>query len=285
MNIIDLSAEMLSAFDSDRFDIEKWKSYMDASLPGAKEMCLEDMRETINAGFSWENDFMPVLNHVIRDEEKRDKTVETFRSITEHLNERIIKVFRKTVDVDLILYLGLCNGAGWVTSVDGKPSVLFGIEKIMELNWCDKNSMTGLIYHEMGHVYQDQYGVLHREFESSPDNFLWQLFTEGVAMVFEQEIVGDSEYFHQDINGWKTWCDDHADLIKRSFSDDMADMTSENQRYFGDWVSFEGYGDTGYYLGCRFVRFLLDHDPFDRIILYDIQEVKEGFDRFLHLSF
>jgi hypothetical protein len=62
----------------------------------------------------------------------------------------------------------------------------------------------------------------------------------------------------------------------------MKNMTRENQRYFGDWVSFEGYGDTGYYLGARFIRFLLEYDTFDRLILYRIQEVKDGFDRFSH---
>ena len=284
MNVLNTSAEMLSAFDSEGFNIEKWKSYMDVSIPGAKEMCLDDLKETINAGFSWEDDFLPVLNAVILDKEKRDLTIELFNSITEHLNERIINVFHKTVDVNLILYLGLCNGAGWVTPVDGKPSVLFGIEKIMELNWCDKKSMTGLVFHELGHVYQDQYGILHREFELSSDRFLWQLFTEGIAMVFEQEIVGDPEYFHQDNNGWKSWCDEHAELIKQSFNDDINSMTSYNQRYFGDWVSFNGYGDTGYYLGARFVRFLLKHDSFDRMLLYGIQEVNDGFERFLQFK-
>lgn len=282
MNILNTSDEMLSAFDSDHFEIEKWKSYMNTSIPGAKEICLSDMQETMNAGFSWQNDFLPVLNSVVRDEVKRNKTIESFCRVTEHLDERIIERFQKTVDVDLILYLGLCNGAGWVTSINGKNTVLFGIEKIMELNWCDTDSMIGLIVHELGHVYQAQYGVLHRKFDSLSDTFLWQLFTEGVAMVFEQEIVGDPEYFHQNNNGWKQWCDEHVALIKQSFRADVSSMTQKNQRYFGDWVSFEGYGDTGYYLGACFVRFLLDSDCFDHIILYGIQEVREGFERFLH---
>ncbi len=281
MNIINVSAEMLNAYDSGHFDIEKWKTCMDTVLPGVKELCLEDMRETIDAGYSWEEDFLPVLNSVAQDAEKRNKAVDSFCRVTDRIEEKILERFGKTADVDLILYLGLCNGAGWVTSVNGKQVVLFGIEKIMELNWCDIDSMTGLVVHELGHVYQNQYGVLHRDFESSPDRFLWQLFTEGIAMVFEQEIVGDPEYYHQDIHGWKQWCDTHAELIRESFHRDLNDMTPENQRYFGDWVSFNGYGDTGYYLGTRFVRFLLNQDSFDRIILYDIQEVKTGFVLFL----
>ncbi len=191
MNIINLSKGMLSAFEGDCFHIEKWKTYIDASIPGVKEMCLEDMNQMLQAGFSYEKTFLPVLNAVLREEDKRNKTIESFLKMTEHLDERMIKRFQKNLDVDLILYLGLCNGAGWVVSLNGKRTVLFGIEKIMELNWYDKDAMTGLIYHELGHVYQDQYGVLHRELKSAQDKLLWQLFTEGIAMVFEQEIAGD----------------------------------------------------------------------------------------------
>lgn len=281
MNIINLSVEMLDSFDLDSFNIEKWKSYMDASIPGVKELCLKEMQETIDAGFSWESDFLPVLNNVIQDDNKRNKTIESFCNVTAHLDERIISVFKKTVNVDLILYLGLCNGAGWVTTLNNKPIVLFGIEKIMELDWCDKDSMFGLVVHELGHVYQNQYGVLHRRFKSDKDNFLWQLFTEGIAMVFEQGIVSNPEYFHQDKNGWKKWCDEHVELIKESFKSDLNSMTEDNQRYFGDWVSFYGYGDTGYYLGALFVRYLLKSNSFDEIIVYDIQEVKDAFERFL----
>ena len=284
MNIINLSKGMLSAFEGDCFHIEKWKTYIDASIPGVKEMCLEDMEQMLQAGFSYEKTFLPVLNAVLREEDKRNKTIESFLKMTEHLDERMIKRFQKNLDVDLILYLGLCNGAGWVVSLNGKPTVLFGIEKIMELNWYDKDAMTGLIYHELGHVYQDQYGVLHRELKSAQDKLLWQLFTEGIAMVFEQEIAGDPEYFHQDKDGWKQWCDEHAACIKQSFNADLSWMTQENQRYFGDWVSFNGYGDTGYYLGVRFVRFLLDSDCFDHLISYGINEVRAGFERFLRSS-
>ena len=39
------------------------------------------------------------------------------------------------------------------------------LEKIMELGWCDTDAMIGLIVHELGHVYQSQFGVLHRSSE------------------------------------------------------------------------------------------------------------------------
>ena len=280
MNIIDLSAGIPGVFEKGHFHLGKWESYMDACLPGAKEMCLQDARETIRAGFSWEADFLPVLDAVLRDAEKRGEAVRSFRRITEHLDERITAGFGKTVDADLILYLGLCSGAGWVTSVNGRTTVLFGIEKIMELNWQDQKAMTGLILHELGHVYQAQYGVLHRDAASARDRFLWQLFTEGIAMVFEQEIIGDPECFHQYDTDWKRWCDEHAGSIARSFSADLDSMTPETQRYFGDWVRFEGHGDTGYYLGARFIRFLLKHDRFDDLLSYDMDDVGKGYGMF-----
>lgn len=280
MKTIDLSGDILSAYTGNQFDLEKWKNYMDRFLPGAKELCLADMRETIDAGYSWEKDYLPVLDAVAQDPEKLEKAVLSFRRVTEKLDERITERFGRSVDAELVLYLGLCNGAGWVTPVDGKPSVLLGIEKILELDWTDTNAMTGLIFHELGHVYQEQYGVLRRELAPLPDQLLWQLFTEGVAMVFEQEIAGGPECFHQYSADWKRWCDANAALILQSFRDDLPHMTHENQRYFGDWVSFHGHGDTGYYLGARFVRFLLREDSFDRIILYGIREVRDGFERF-----
>ena len=61
--------------------------------------------------------------------------------------------FENGVETDIILYLGLCNGAGWATSLDGRDAVLLGIEKIIELNWQDESAMQALIFHEIGHIW------------------------------------------------------------------------------------------------------------------------------------
>lgn len=282
LNIINTSAELLTAFEDNTFDLKRWEAYMDAYVPGAKELCLQDMRDCISAGYSWESAFQPVLDAVVCDAKKREEAVRSFVAVTEGLEKKIRDRFGKELDADVILYLGLCNGAGWVTEVNGRTTVLLGIEKIMELDFCDIDAMNGLIVHELGHVYQAQYGVFRITTETPGERFLWQLFTEGIAMVFEQEIIGDPEYFHQDKDGWKDWCDENAARIRDSFSSDLKSMTRENQRYFGDWVRFDGHGDTGYYLGARFVRFLLQTDDLNSLISYDISEVKAGFSDFIH---
>lgn len=73
----------------------------------------------------------------------------------------------------------------------------------------------------------------------------------------------------------------YIELIIRSFCDDLNTMTRDNQRYFGDWVSFENHSDVGYYLGTRFVRFMMEENSFDIIINYGLDKIKEEFDRFI----
>ena len=281
MRIINTSEEILSSFEEGHFEIEKWNNYIDRMVPGARKLCTDDMQECIDNGYLWQKDYLPVLDNVFLHNEARNKTIKEYDAITDSLEERILKVFNKAVEADIILYLGLCNGAGWATKIVNRQVVLLGIEKIMELNWYDKDSMTALIFHELGHIYHQQYGLWNDKVFSLSEQFLWQLFREGVAMVFEQELVGNPDFYQQDINGWKEWCDSNFEFIRDSFIQDLHTMNYSNQRYFGDWVRFEGFGDVGYYLGTRFVRYLLRNESFDKVILYDIEMIKEGYDRFV----
>lgn len=281
MRLINTSSKMLTSFEAGRFDIEKWNNYIDDVIPGVRQICTDDMQECIEAGFSWHKDFLPILDNVFLNHEIRNRTILEFCNITENLEERIMEVFHKDVEADIVLYLGLCNGAGWAVEILDRQVVLLGIEKIMELGWFEKEKMTALILHELGHIYHKQHGLWDERSYSLPEQFLWQLFTEGIAMVFEQEIVGNPEFYQQDANGWKQWCDSNFELIRDSFNRDIYIMDHKNQRYFGDWTRFEGYGDTGYYLGTRFIRYLMKNETFDNLILFDIEKIKEGFSRFM----
>ena len=82
--------------------------------------------------------------------------------------------------------------------------------------------------------------------DDNKKNFVWQLFTEGIAMYFEQTLVGNYNYYHQDAGGWKEWCDNHFVQILRDFNLDLPTMTQFEQRYFGDWCNYHGYSDVGY---------------------------------------
>ena len=281
MRILNACRDISRAYDNGSFSLEGWRTYLDSEVPGAGALCEEDLRECLAGGLSWENDYLPVLDAAYRAESEREKALGSFRIVTDGLDERISSRFGKTLDAEVVIYLGLCNGAGWVTKLNGETAVLLGIEKIVELGWTGTDDMNGLILHELGHVWQDRYGVLTRTFDNPEDSFLWQLFTEGVAMVFEQETVGDANYYHQDRNGWADWCEEHLGEIAGDFIRDSATMTRTDQRYFGDWAMWHGRPDTGYYLGTRLVRFMMRHDPFDIILSCDICRLRESFGSFV----
>ncbi len=282
MRIIDTYLDIPTAFENGSFSPARWQNYIDSAIPGARSMLETDAESVLAAGsFTWKKDYLPVLNALPGHAERCRTAHDSFLLVTEGLGQAIRDKFGRSMNVDVYLYLGLCNGAGWVTSLHGRTVVLLGLEKIVELDWCSLDDMRGLVWHELGHVYQGQYGVLERRYERAADQFLWQLFTEGVAMVFEQTLAGDEGYYHQDRDGWKAWCDEHFEDIKADFRRDLDSMTSAGQRWFGDWVRYRGHGDVGYYLGSRFVRYILTMHPFDDILRFDIGDVSRLFDMFL----
>ena len=283
MKIINTINDIFDIYSSGSFDINKWNNYINRINSKLWQLCVQNMNEAINTGqVSFKKDYLPILNNVINQKEKLDELQKNFIKVTESLEDNILKKFNKTIDVEIVLYLGLCNGAGWVVEIENKVYCLLGIEKILELNWYDMNSLYGLIYHELGHIYQKQYGVLEREFDNNKHHFLWQLFTEGIAMYFEQTLIADYEYYHQDKNDWKAWCDNHIKQIILDFSNDLNLMTFDNQRYFGDWVYYHNHSDVGYYLGTKFIQYICKQYVFDEILSFNIDIVEKLFNEYIN---
>lgn len=127
--------------------------------------------------------------------------------------------------------------------LDSHPYVLLGIEKIIELGWWRDDDMIGLIYHELGHIYQMQYGTLKRSLQGG-DAFLWQLFTEGIAMHFEQRLTGNPAYFHQGKNGWAAWCEANLHSIATDFQADFAPYVPGKPALFRGLGAIQGPGPT-----------------------------------------
>lgn len=282
MKITDTFDQISGLFEGGAFSMDRWTEYAQGIHPDLAKLCKDDVDEVLSTGqYSWETDYLPVLNAVFADPAKREAAHASFLTSTHGLEEKITAAFGRAPDVEIIFYVGLCSGAGWVTELGGKTVVLLGLEKIMELDWHRPNSMIGLIYHELGHVYQAQFGILERALPDGRPSFLWQLFTEGVAMVFEQDVSGQPDVFHQYDDEWKNWCDEHFAQILRDFTADLPSMTFADQRWFGDWVRYCGRGDVGYYLCCRFVRFILTQYAFDAILSFEIDQVDQLYGNFI----
>ncbi len=277
IKIIDTYSQIETLFDDGKFNFKKWELYINSTYDKSANIFKEDLKDCLDSGnYVYEEDILPILNAVYENPQL-ETLYSSFCRITDGLNKKVIDRFGCELDIDIALYIGLCNAAGWVTNINGRDVILLGIEKILELNWYDISSMCGLIYHELGHVYHKQYGIFHQQSDNPNQNFVWQLFTEGIAMHFEQVLINNFNYYHQDKNGWLEWCDNHFQQILEDFYNDLPTMTASDQKYFGDWVSYHGKGDVGYYLGTKFVQQLCDKYCFEQLINMTITDVYQEF--------
>lgn len=281
IKIVDTYYQINKLFDNGAFNYSKWEEYINSVYDNSAHIFRDEVEKYINSGkYTFEKDFLPVIDAVCENP-KLNALHESFLTVTDNLDKRVTDCFGRELNIDIVLYLGLCNAAGWVTSINGTDAVLLGVEKIIDLGWHSADSMCGLIYHELGHVYHAQHGKFKQKSDDNKREFVWQLFTEGIAMYFEQAVVGDFNYYHQNINGWKEWCDKNFLRILTDFNRELPDMTRFNQRYFGDLCDYYGHSDVGYYLGARFVHYLVTKYQFDDLIGFDIDLVYSLYTAFL----
>lgn len=226
-----------------------WKDYI-SKYPEIKEQCLQDASK-----YDFNKEIKPVMIDALTcDFEKIETAHNNFIKYTSDLNDNFQKIFSIYDDIYVYFYMGLCNGAGWSTNINACQAVLIGAEKLAELGWHDEKSMVSLIYHELSHAAHSiiRNETLDIEFSSQKEKSVWQLYIEGFAQRYEQ-ILYEDDFYHQDRNGWLNWCRNNHVKICREYLYRLKNNIS-TQCFFGDWVSFEGHSDLGYYLGCEFIK-------------------------------
>lgn len=272
MKIINTCEKIKSVF-MNGFDIVAWRKY-------AREISKELPFKCENDAKSYDFDkcVLPVLENALN-EDKIDFVSKNFQSVIDTLNANLSKLFDTEPDINIILYLGLCNGAGWATSLDGKNTVLLGIEKIIELNWGDEINMRALILHEIGHLWHKMNGNLYFPDFTKRRKAIQQLYQEGVAMVCEHILCGDDDFYHQDKDGWLDWCCENEAEIKKEYFRRI-DKNESVQDFFGDWCSYNGYSDVGYFLGCRFICYLMKKYSLSEIADMKYRKINKAFTEF-----
>lgn len=230
------------------FSREAWRQYADGLIPG-----LADWVEADVAAYDFDPQVRPVVQAALDAPEKRQQVQRAFSAITHDLSPRLEQALGWMPEADIVLYLGLCSGAGWVTELNGRTLVLLGMEKILELEWQSFSDMEALLYHELGHVWHESV----RPIWGAPGEAagLNQLYEEGVAMCVEQLLCGDGERFHQDRDGWLDWCRTHKGELTAEYAARLR-AGSSVQDFFGDWCAYCGQSDTGYFLGRELVRWM-----------------------------
>lgn len=275
MRILNTIDQIADCFVNGRFEMPAWRKYIGRFSPQLAEKCRQDAVE-----YDFERDVLPVLNAAAADGEKLRELRDSFDAVTGRLRQHIGKLFAEEPEIDIILYLGLCNGAGWATVLDGRDAVLLGIEKIIELNWQDEEKMQALVFHEIGHIWHKLSGHLELQAASASEKSLEQLYQEGVAMRCEQILCQDDSLYHQDKDGWLDWCRKNLPDLKREYGRRVQNGES-TQDFFGDWRSYQGHSDVGYYLGCEFIKYLEKDAPLIQIAKLSLPEVGRAFDAFV----
>jgi hypothetical protein len=169
----------------------------------------------------------------------------------------------------VVIYVGIGLGAGWVTTYEDSPAILFGLENIAECSWSDRISLSGLIAHEIGHIVHFHWRA--EEAKSDGMGPWWQLYTEGFAMRCELMIAG-SESWHMrergDGDDWLAWCRQNEKWLAAEFLR-VVDNGESVRPFFGSWYDIQGFKQTGYYLGHRLIQSLEEELELHKIALMD----------------
>ena len=157
-------------------------------------------------------------------------------------------------DIVAVIYAGIGCGAGWVTTYQAMPAILFGLENAAEEGWAGPVALAGLIAHEIGHVahhcWRQQAGL---PLGAGP---WWQLYSEGFAQRCEQAILSaDSWHMAGQAVGWWEWCRLNESWLAAEFLR-AVDNGDSLRSFFGSWHNIAGWKQTGYYLGCVVIRCL-----------------------------
>ena len=269
VRMIDTFQGIDKCFTDKGFCKEKWDQYISDYLPYARETIEKDSAE-----YHFAQQVLPVLNAVCDKKKEIAKLHHSFLHLTDNIDEKIRQKLQTQIDTVIVLYMGLCNGAGWVVSFSGIPHVLLGIEKILELNWHSENEMKGLIYHELGHIWHKQSRTAAFPSPNTPkDKALWQLYSEGIAMYCEQLLCDNDQFYHQNKDGWLDWCMENRSLLFAEYIRVIENQES-HQKFFGDWCSYLNVSDIGYYLGCELVKTACETGTASHVLNLSLHEIE-----------
>jgi hypothetical protein len=171
-----------------------------------------------------------------------------------------------------VIYVGIGCGAGWATTFEKTPAILFGLENIAENGWSGRETITSLAAHEIGHLAHDhwrqQYG---KPIGSGP---WWQLYEEGFAQYCQSLIVASTTW-HQASGGqadWLDWCRDHKQWLAAKFLQAVA-AGEPVTPFFGSWYEIYGKRETGYFLGYELLTALAKDFKLPELALLEEVEV------------
>lgn len=232
--------------------IDLWENLYNSEYPNVINKLKLDIK---NDGYDWvciarEKCF----NKTKEDFPKMLEAYENIKIIMDDVNNKVKEVFNLDLDINIVLYAGLCHSAGWVDEYEGKRAILYGIDQIANLNWQDINKLRSLIAHELCHVIHFEI----RKKNNIEDNYkinyeegIWRLYTEGIAQFYRNKLtyIVEERGTH-----WIKRCNDNNRELKKLYIEALEDNHKGTGDFYGDWWEVLGISDAGYYLGEEFIK-------------------------------
>lgn len=262
--------------------IDLWEKNYIYKYTELEKKCKEDYSSN---GYDWNKIAKEmVFNRTKKDFYKMIQAHKNILLIMNTLNTRIDKLFNLNLEVNIVLYCGLCNSAGWVDTYNNRRAILFGIDKIAELNWHTSEKLESLLAHELCHVAH--FGI--RGEDKLPDNIdrnrynegIWSLYEEGFAQFFQYKLL-DKEIDSRGIE-WFEICKINETQLKKLYLRALFDEEEGTKDFFGDWFEVLGISDAGYYLGAEFIRMMDTQHNIEYIAKLSFEEIENQVVKFLN---
>ncbi len=243
--------------------IELWAEEYMAAWPELLDRQIQDYAEQ---NLDWRN---IARNRIFPDLDDRLPAMRTARenllSLCPVICSKAGQVLDFRTDACLVIYVGIGCGAGWVTTFRDRYSILFGLENIAECDWCDPESITGLVSHEFGHVLH--YNLRLQNKKKLDSGAWWQLYTEGFAQECEA-MINDSSHQETQDSDWLVWCRQNKSRLAAEFIQ-AVDGGQPVNKFFGSWFEIEGHSETGYFLGHEVIKVLGETMSFREVALLE----------------
>jgi hypothetical protein len=249
--------------------MEKYRELLEKQLECYRDVCM-DWKEVAKKIIPRYESYLPIMQEA-----------------RENLLLVIPFVWRKAVEnlsidfnITMVIYVGIGCGAGWATTYNNRPSILLGLENIVEERWHMKEKLKGLISHEIGHLFHMKLRDEWREFKKNEEDPLFLLYSEGFAQKCEEIILEKTPWHMAPDKEWIRWCHKNKGLLADIYLKRVEKRKPVND-FYGSWLSIYGKSQTGYYLGFLLIQSLIRKYSLEEIAKLTTKEVNKEAIQFL----
>lgn len=254
--------------------IKAWEDYHKNKFPELEKKC-KDYYEV--DGYNW-ND-VAITKVFNRRQEDYSFMMEAYNNILDiflDIDKRVKEIFSIDLDINIVIYVGLCNAAGWVDEYEGKRAMLFGIDKIAELRWETKEQLDSLVSHELCHVvhYYIRGEVIPKWAEKNKyNNGIWNIYEEGFAQYYENKL--SKSQFDSRGENWIEICKEKERELKKLYIEALKNEERGTCEFYGDWFKVLGISDAGYYLGAKLIESLNEKYDINSIAKMECEDIEK----------